>query len=280
MKGSEVFCVKRGVGFFLLPYFNRLKLGEGGLVVFTLFHSIFAHDNWLLIAQEFSLSFLVLISLYGFNDYKDRRKDLANEKKDKIFVAQIIESEKLFLSINTITTLVCIFGSFFIRGPLGGLFVLLVYAVNYIYSIKTKSMPIVDLFSVVLWGACFILTSGHFNLTLFFAAGVMTGIAHLFQMLTDKHVDQINATNTSVVYYWGKEWVLLMILCLILCGVLYFSTSWYWALSGLIPLLVFKITNHVNYSWHISRFYFFVVWIGLLNSIYGSSQIGAISLGI
>ncbi len=244
-------------------------MGEGGLVFFTLTHSVFYHQNIIVSIFEFLLSFLVLTQLYGFNDYIDCEMDLNNDKKNKVFVRSILANKRLFLSINTVLAVFCMIGTFVVRGYIGVLFVMLVFVVNYTYSIKAKSFPIVDLLTVMLWGGCFILTSGVFQLHLWLLAGVMTGIAHLFQMITDRRVDEINDLKTSVVYFAEKELIMLSILSILLGVVLYLSMGCYWALSCIIPFLVYYLSNKVVYAWHISRVYFFICWVGLLTSLYG-----------
>ena len=49
--------------------------------------------------------------------------------------------------------------------------------------------------------------SGKFHLTLFCIAGIMTGIAHLFQIMTDKTSDIKNDIQTSVVALPGWNFI-------------------------------------------------------------------------
>jgi 4-hydroxybenzoate polyprenyltransferase len=255
--------------FLIKPYFNRVKLGEGGLVVFNLFHSVYSHHELASVIFELTLSFFVMCLLYGFNDYTDRHYDIQNSKKDKNFTLLIIQNEKLFIRLNLLLTWITLLVWFFFVGHFSALLLLVVYLVNIMYSIKLKSIPILDIIAVCLWGGLYVMIIGKPNWALGFIAGTMTGIAHLFQTLTDKPFDKKVRINTTVVTMPGSEWIFISVLCAMLGIQLFFTLGIWWALSGVVPVLVYAISRRVTFSWYVSRAYFFICWITLLISFYG-----------
>jgi 4-hydroxybenzoate polyprenyltransferase len=262
--------IKTGLGFIFKPYFNRVKLGEGGLVVFNLAHSIYAHAEVKPIVIETLISFVTMCALYGFNDYVDRMNDINNEKKDKSFVSSILVNTRLFILVNAGLSILTLSAAYFFLDLTKVGVLVLLYAVNCFYSIKLKSVPVFDILIVMVWGGFFVLLVGKNFWMLALVAGVMTGMAHLFQMLTDKVSDEIANVKTSVVAMPGFEMMFLSMLSIGLGASLYFCLGWWWALTCIIPILVYCISRRVTLSWHVSRFFFFMCWIALLNSYYGS----------
>jgi 4-hydroxybenzoate polyprenyltransferase len=269
-RGLSVQKWKLPFWFTFKPYVNRVKLGEGGLVVFNLFYSVFAHRNFKIIVIEFFLSLMVLSALYAFNDYNDREEDVHNPKKDQQFIASIIQYSHFFLALNIFWTLLtAILASFLLEQYKSGVIVGL-YIINVMYSRKLKAIPFADIIAVSLWGGIFIMLAGRLNLLLATIAGVMTGIAHIFQIITDKTADSKNQIKTSVVALPGSELIFLATVCFLLGGLLFVAGGIWWALSCFLPLAVYCISKkNVTLSWHISRIYFFCCWLALLNFYYG-----------
>ena len=81
------------------PYTNRIKLGEGGLVVFNITHSLMAEEWSYKVLFSGILSFFVMCALYGFNDFKDAEEDMVNPKKDLGFIELILDNKGLFFVI-------------------------------------------------------------------------------------------------------------------------------------------------------------------------------------
>ena len=258
------------VGFIFKPYFYRVKLGEGGIVFFNLLFAAYTYRDVKCVILQTIVSFIVMCALYGFNDYHDREKDRDNPKKDNNFTLEIIRHEKLFLLLNFCLTIGTIVFVFFFLSHFKAVIILFLYIINYLYSVKVKGIPILDLIIVVIWGSLFIAISGKFQLSLILIAGVMTGIAHLFQMITDKEVDKHNNITTSIVQMPKGEIVLLTSICLILGILLYSTIGIYWAVSCILPVIVYIISSNVTFSWYLARVYFLICWIALLNLFYGT----------
>jgi len=255
--------------FIFYPYFNRVKLGEGGLVVFNIFYSLYAHKELKIVVFETLISFFVMCLLYGLNDYVDRNHDISNPKKDVAFSKLIIQHENGFFIANTLFTILTIFLVSLFLDPLKSIAIILVFAINYTYSKRLKSFPIADILAVSFWGSMFVMLSGKFSLYLICIAGIMTGISHLFQMLTDKSSDDANNIKTTVVALPGSETLLLTILFVILGASLYTKIGC-WSLSIAIPFAFYFISRNVVLSWYIVRVFFFICWLGLLTLYYGS----------
>jgi 4-hydroxybenzoate polyprenyltransferase len=278
--GEEYLSVPKwriATGFILKPYFNRVKLGEGGLVVFNLFHSIYAHNNLSVIITEVVLSFFVMCALYGFNDYTDRQKDGHNEKKDRNFIYTILQNEKLFIWLNLLLTITTILAALFFFTSSKMMVLLALYTINFLYSKRFKSVPVIDIVAVGIWGGLYVMVSGEFQWILIIVVGIMTSIAHLFQILTDKVSDGKTNTKTTVIALPGSEFLFLSSLCLLLGFFLFESLGFWWALSASFPILIYTFTRRVTLSWHVSRAYFFICWLALLPLYYGGLKIISIS---
>ncbi|MFN8321322.1 MAG: UbiA family prenyltransferase [Chitinophagales bacterium] len=258
------------VDFVLKPYFNRVRLGEGGLVVFNLFHSIYAHRAPTQIITEVTLAFLVMCALYGYNDFTDRQRDGLNEKKDKNFVISILQHPKFFLGVNLFLTIITLFMALLFFGTTKMKVLTLLYTVNFFYSKRFKSIPILDIIVVGMWGGLYVMLSGRFQWDLIFIVGIMTGMAHLFQIMTDKVSDGENKINTTIVALPDSELLFLAVLCFVLSWLLFFTLNIWWGGSALLPLFIYGVTKQVTFSWYVSRAYFFICWIALLTLFYGS----------
>jgi hypothetical protein len=258
------------ISFILKPYINRVRLGEGGLVVFNLFHSIYAHHSPQLIVAEVIISFFVMCALYGFNDYYDRHNDIKNEKKDRRFIYSIIQNELLFIALNVLLTAATALCALVLLGYEKALIVLLVYAVNFLYSAKLKSIPLIDITTVAIWGALYVMISGEIQWMPALIVGTMTCMAHVFQIITDKVPDSESKISTTVVAMPGSEIFILSALCILLGACLFASLGSWAALTAVLPVSIYGITKRVTLSWYISRVYFFICWVALLTSYYAS----------
>ena len=131
-------------------------------------------------------------------------------------------------------------------------------------------MPVVDIIIVGIWGGLYVMISGNFQWSLIFIVGIMTGIAHLFQMMTDKVSDGDNNIKTTIVALPGSGLLFLSALCVALGSLLFITLNIWWAVSGLLPVFIYALSRRVTLSWHVSRVYFFICWLALLTLFYGS----------
>jgi 4-hydroxybenzoate polyprenyltransferase len=260
----------RTVRFILSPFINRLRHGEGGLVLFNALHSASAYpDDWQKVVAETGVALLALLTLYGFNDYVDRERDLTNAKKDQDFTRSIVEGHRHFIRVNLLLALIAIVLAFKVSGYFFAGMLLLLLAVNAAYSLRLKSMPIFDLVAVVVWGGLFVSISGRPDPLLAMAAGLMTGIAHVFQMMTDRIADVQTGVRTTVVNRPGHALGALLLLSALLVITLFYLGIGFWVLICVLPPVAFLLNRGVMLSWYVSRAGFLVLWVVSLIKVYG-----------
>lgn len=260
----------RAIQFLFRPLTNRIKLGEGGIALFNTSQVWFATHDILFTLWCTLLSLLTLCVLYGYNDYKDRETDKLNPKKDISYVNNISIHHLLFFYIHLFVTALLIMWSFFLLGKTGALSMLLLLAINIAYSNKLKATAGLDVVTVMIWGGLFVLLIAREHFGLAIAASIMTGMAHVFQMLTDKKTDSQTKTNTTVVKYPGSAPFMFAGLSVALMVALYVATEKYSiAISAFIPFLFYFMYRNVTVSWFFSRVYFAGIWFVLLYTTYG-----------
>jgi|GEM_PF-1741597 len=257
------------ISLLIRPFSNRVRLGEGGLIIFNIIHAVASQKSWTLISIETIISFLVLCVLYGYNDYTDAEKDKLNPKKDISFINLISENYRLFLILILVVKISTIIIAWLFLGWIIAACIAVLYVINFLYSRKVKSIPLADLIIVSVWGSLYVCISGTFRWEISIAAGLMVGIAHFFQILTDEDSDRKNLVHTTAVVFIGRENLLLFILCLPLVFVLYLITKDILLTGiGFLPFFLFLFTGRVSFSWYASRFVFFILWLVIMNKAY------------
>ena len=251
------------------PYTNRIKLGEGGLVVFNFTHALIAYNRWQQVIFETALSLLVMCVLYGYNDYIDAEKDKINPKKDTRFINLVLENQPFFAAVLIVVQILSImlavvFVSWFSAGAL-----VVLYLLNYFYSKIAKAIPVLDIVTVALWGGLFVCLVSKFDWRIATAAAVMTGIAHFFQIVTDKDTDTQNKVVTSAVKFKEQaNWALLLLCALLMFALWKVNGSFFLMAMGALPFAFFFLSKNVTLSWHVSRLSFFISWLIILKSLY------------
>ncbi|MCF8256209.1 MAG: UbiA family prenyltransferase [Flavobacteriales bacterium] len=256
--------------FIFFPFVHRLRMGEGGLVLFNALHAAFAFpDDPFRVVAETMISLLALMALYGVNDHVDRHRDLGNAKKDAVFTRSVIDHGSLFLGVHVVLSMVAVLLSLLVSGSLQGILLILLLGVNSAYSLRLKSVPILDIVAVVFWGGLYVGITGNPDLLLMLAAGLMTGTAHVFQMITDRDTDSSTGVNTTLVRMPGKVMGLLVTLSGLLAIAVMPLVPVIWTVLCLVPPLMFGIGSGVVVSWHVSRLSFSILWIASLYHLYG-----------
>lgn len=253
------------------PYFNRLRLGEGGLVLFNLVHLWFAEPSVSSIITLGLVSFLVMCALYGYNDLIDVEIDKINPKKNKRFIA-LIEQNKTTLAILLLAIfIICNAVLFWFKGWYGLVSIALLFITNTIYSNKVKSIPVLDILTVCVWGGLYASIAGKSHYVLYTSVGLMTGIAHVFQIITDEKTDAVSGIQTSAVKL--APWLPYILFCLcallFLCfwNILQFEQS----ITAFIPFIAYLFMQQVIYIWYLSRFVFVFLWLTALFKLYAVS---------
>jgi 4-hydroxybenzoate polyprenyltransferase len=250
------------------PLVERLKIREGGLIFFNITLSIFFYKNGYMVLMQSALAVLCMSALYGFNDYVDRAADLINPKKNKQLSLTITQHPVFFLIVNITLSITCVILATILVDYYKGLLVILLVAINMLYSLYFKSKPIADLVIVGIWGGLFVSISANAHHNLLYIAGLMTTMAHLFQTLTDKEVDIINKVYTTAAKF-KKPSLILLICCVLLSCFMYLQKEMLLAATAIIPFLSFISMKNVSLTWNISRTYFGVSWLILIYNAYG-----------
>lgn len=254
----------RAVRFITLPYYNRILLGEGGLVALNFFRTLFLHHSGLLIATDTVVSLLTMCLLYGFNDFTDRYHDAQNPKKDQHFVRELIDHPSLFIITHCALTISLVVFAYLFFGWAKPAIMIVLLLVNIGYSKLFKATPILDIIAVSVWGGLFIMLVDPVDADLAITAGLMTGIAHIYQILTDQDTDRATNIKTSAVAIpqferWG---IILLSIGLVLF--LFRLHGAFFAVTGIFPIVINLLIIRTEIKWHLSRFYFALCWVLLI----------------
>ncbi len=267
VKVSLVSFFSISLQFLFKPYTNRLKLGEGGLLFLNVFHSCVYYKDIFLILLNISISLFAICLLYGYNDFVDRAKDIHNPKKNQDFVHLINTYPKLFLWINGSLSVAILLLAYHFFGVLELSVLVGLFLINFFYSNLFKGIPLLDVIIVGMWGAVYVIIP-TINWYLFFAAGIMTAIAHVYQVITDKETDKISKTNTSAVAVPGMSRFVIIILSILLSLVFFSLGEIIFAATAVFLIIVKLIRISVSSKWYFSRVYFGACWIYLLYLTY------------
>lgn len=251
------------------PLTNRVKLGEGGLLVLNVIQLIPQGKPIPLFLLECALSFMVLCVLYGYNDYTDAEQDRKNPKKESSFVELILANRALFFYLILLVQATTIILFLMFKGWSIALCLMLLYTTNFLYSHKVKRIPIADILIVSVWGGLYLSLAGNFQWALLTVGGLMTGIAHFFQVHTDKDSDQLSNVTTSAVAFpaWDK-WQLFVLCGFLAAGIYLMAGYWLLSLLSFLPFLFYIASRKIIVSWHLSRLTCFIIWLMILKGIY------------
>jgi 4-hydroxybenzoate polyprenyltransferase len=246
-------------------------LGEGGIALFNTVHCYAATHSIKLTALTTFISYLTLCALYGFNDYIDRERDAQNPKKHQPFVSLVKKYRQQFITLNLLLCILLLLFTFFCFGKLQSIYLLMLLVINALYSLRIKTIPFADIVIVGVWGAVITLGVPVINYSLALAAGLMTGITHIYQMLSDKEVDKQTHVNTAITSYPNTAFLQVLLLCLCSCIALMalIQTCWI-AATAMLPLCFYFLVKKNETAWLFSRIYFGIIWIVLLYNTYGS----------
>jgi hypothetical protein len=134
---------------------------------------------------------------------------------------------------------------------------------NVVYSMALKGVPVVDVVWCGLWGALYaaIVTSSPSALVL---VALMTAVCHLYQALDDRVADAANAIVTTAVRSATLSRDVLVVLCGLLFVVLRGPLGSVWALTAFAPLGLFWACRDPRAGWLLTKLYFGIVWLYVL----------------
>lgn len=252
----------------VMPLVERFRRGEGALLVVNAAIVVSRGLGALESALALLISFVVLASLYSYNDLHDAEEDLRNPKKNPRLVAAFLEGRREFarflLGLQGVAAGLAWAG----LGGLAAAAVLAVCAVNALYSNHLKGVPLADVAIVGLWGAFYSgIVAADWRICVL--VGVMTAICHVYQILGDREVDELNRVRTTAVLSVPVTTTVLAGLCAILFVALLPSLG-VWSLSALAPLGLDLALGGTAAAWMLSRLYFGLTLVAVLGGVLGS----------
>lgn len=251
-----------------MPLGQRLLRGEGLLVALNASIAAVAPHDTASLAGALVVSIATMLCLYFLNDVVDAHRDLNDPGKDQRFVAFCASHRSQLAWILAAEHAATVALACALLGPASAAAVLAVFAVNLAYSVAIKGRPALDVPWVALWGATYALvTAAPLPLDTFVVVGLMTGIAHVFQITRDRDVDRRNDVRTSAV---ARPWLPTLQMagtCAALAACLLVRFGPVAAASAAIPLLLYVGVPSNQLAWMLARAYFAVAWVALLRDV-------------
>ena len=250
------------------PMWQRLKRQEGallGIVASVLFFMNASPQEALF---KTGLTFLTLSTLYFFNDLKDCIEDQSNPRKDQPYVSALVQHRKfLWISLGAQKTIVL--GLALHSSVELAFIVLSIFFINTAYSLRVKGIPYLDVVWAGLWGAGITAIAGleqpGFS---FLIVGFMTAISHIYQVRLDADVDSAHNVLTSAVLSPKITEVQIIALSIGLGAILTIGHLPMLGLTAITPWILGKYLNS-NRAWVFARYYFGIIWLCYLESVYG-----------
>lgn len=256
----------------LLPLVSltlKIMRSEGALLAVNLMVLVKSGSrNFYFLGAGFIISLLMLAQLYGFNDAWDAPRDMNDPDKPREIAGIILARRGAFLLASALWA-VLLSGVAYLCLPAALYAVLAMISVNTVYSILLKGIPLLDVLTVILWGACFPgLTGFPLAPELLLAAGLMTGISHVWQTLRDKTADKAQRVRTIAVFSENFSVITVFFLCCVLMLIVAARAD---NLGGELlvvlcaaPLLIYSLVPGIRKVWFLSKLVFAVLWAGLL----------------
>jgi len=240
---------------FFGPLLERFRRGEGALIGVNAALLWAQGRTGLSGLAALLLSFAVLAALYSFNDLRDATDDAKNPKKNPRLVRAFVERQRAFsIWIQAIQVLLVIF-AFSLLGARPALTLVCLFAVNTLYSLWLKGVSFVDVPVVGLWGGLYVgIVSAPLHVCVL--VGLMTMIAHIFQILEDREIDGATGVRTTAVRSTRATAALLATTCAFLAVMLSFELSAIWGVTALFPLALYRGLAGTGLAWMGSRIYF------------------------
>ena len=124
---------------------------------------------------------------------------------------------------------------------------------------------------VALWGALYAMVPGtELPLTVFAMVGVMTSIAHVFQITRDRDVDVVNAIRTSAVALPWLPTAQMAAACAGMAAHIGLQLGVWAGASALVPLVLYLALASNQVAWLAAKLYYGVVWLLVLTSLYAT----------
>jgi 4-hydroxybenzoate polyprenyltransferase len=245
------------------PTLHRLRLGEGALFAVN-FSIIWYHSFGLVRGLLFALVSAVTLDLmYVFNDLFDAPSDRWNPKKDPALVSLYVNYRTAFYLLLLALKGLTVAFAWIALGADTAVAVTAVMLVNIIYSTILKGVPVLDLLWAGLWGGAYAAIPG-ISLSLGILVSLMTAICHLYQALGDRTADAESRITTTAVFSQRLSGIMFFLLSAMVFVMLRGPFGTLVALSAFTPLALWLSFRSTQVGWMLTKLYFGVVWLALL----------------
>jgi len=244
-----------------MPLIGRIRVGEGALL------AILASLLWQARAPNAVVQFLcgclAMTQMYGHNDACDAWADLHNPRKNKRLAGLLANHTSWFRWAQLALAGVTVVASALCNGTQGAIAAAAVMACNAAYSQWFKSMPVVDLVTVGVWGALFA-SIATLRPAALVGVGLMTATSHVFQTLQDRHADRQAGIHTTAARSLRLSQAIIVGLSATLglwagqCG------GGAWAVFGVVPGIAALGIRRADWAWLVAKVGFAVVWLACL----------------
>ena len=242
------------------PTVLRLRLGEG--VLFPLNCSILWYQmrpfGDALAAAVVSL--LALVAMYAFNDLYDAADDRHNPRKDQQLVRFYLDHASLTYALAGTLHMLTIILAAFTLGRVVALSVTAVLAVNLVYSVVLKGVPLVDVLWCGIWGATYASIASSTG-SLIVTAGLMTAVCHLYQAEGDRISDAASGITTTAVFSRALSYGLLFALSAGLALILRSAHLGPAALMAFVPFGLFLLVPNSRVGWMLTKMSYIPIWL-------------------
>ena len=252
------------------PLRERVRRGEGALLVINAAIIWFLDLGALTGAVQLALSFVVLAVLYAVNDLRDAEDDRTNPKKNPRLVATFLQEREDFAVFIGAVQVGLLLRAYALLGLQAAAVLLSLFAVNLLYSVRLKGVPFADVVLVGLWGSLYSALPGP-PWRICALVGLMTGVCHVFQILGDRHVDAANRVRTTAVLSTRTTTAVLAGICGALFAALVPELGPGWALTAFMPLALHLAPASSGTAWMLSRVYFGLAILAVLGGVRGPS---------
>jgi 4-hydroxybenzoate polyprenyltransferase len=243
---------------------HRLRRGEGALLAINL--SLILQQgaslSWSLAQALVSVAVIGL--MYAFNDFYDAPTDSNNPKKDQALISTYLDHRGMCAAAIFTLKLVTLLFAFATLGAWVTATAAGVMLVNVVYSTAFKGIPVVDVIGCGLWGLLYAAIVGA-PPSLLIVVGLMTAVCHLYQTLDDRAADAANGINTTAVRSAVLSRNVLIALSILLFAALRAPLG-VWAFTSFTPLLLFFVTQRAQTGWLLTKVYFGVTWLCILEA--------------
>jgi 4-hydroxybenzoate polyprenyltransferase len=250
------------------PLWERFRRGEGALVAINAAIIWFATPGIYTGLISLVLSFIVLALLYSFNDLHDAAEDKRNLKKNQQVVRALLEHRRGFYIYLGAVKLGVLLLTYVLLDARTAAAVISVFAINTVYSLWLKGVPVLDILVVSAWGAAYsAIADPPWRICL--VVGIMTSICHIFQILSDREVDEGNRVQTTAVFSIRATTAMLAATCAVLFLVLSADLGPLWSLSAFVPLVLHLGISRYDTGWWLTRIYFGLALVAVLAGFTG-----------